>query len=74
MPIIEKILMALDNPERYLRARAMFDLMEDERRKAIAEWKNYQLETEIKLTMLKLRPCSESMQKWMENYQKEIKS
>ena len=74
MTILDKILNALDNSERYLRARFMFDLMEDERRKAVEEWRKYQLETEVKLIMLKLKPTSESMTKWIENYQKELRA
>jgi hypothetical protein len=45
----EKIILALDAPERHARAKAMFELMEEERRIAVSLFSSYAMQTAIKL-------------------------
>jgi len=74
MTKIEKIIEALSNPERPLRAKAMFDLMEEERRAAVEVYKEHHLETDIKLAMNNPKNCPKPLKEWIENHYKELRT
>lgn len=47
----EKIKLALNSPEEWLRARYMFELMEEERKDGVASFKSFSMGSEIKLAL-----------------------
>jgi len=53
MTKIEKIIRALDEPSRIMRARYMFELMEDERVIGVEVYKEWKLSSDVKLAIVK---------------------
>lgn len=74
MTKVEQIIEALDNPERSLRARHMFNLLEEERRAAVEVYKEHHLETDIKLAMNNPQICPKQLKEWIEDKYKELRT
>lgn len=53
MTKIEKIILALDDPSRTMRARYMFELFEEERVIGVEVYKSWKLDTDVKFAMIK---------------------
>ncbi len=60
MTKIEKIILALDDPNRTMRARYMFELLEEDRVIGVEVYKSWKLDTDIKFGIIKAKEEEEA--------------